>query len=195
MLVVTDMSLKVLGSVKLLRLMRLSKFFRWLNERLGAYATIVRLFQLFFIFMLCAHTVGCLYWWLDTTVYGGTDLNAGRGLNGMVLDDASWFLQEECMERMSVQYHNAGGSELWADMSVDEKSECVYLPTLYTALFYFGVQALVGEGQDTAGIVTTLFLSLSTIIGCGLAAVIFGNVADIVANTQASHTMHAQMRA
>jgi hypothetical protein len=42
-------------ATKVLRLLRLSKFFRLLHEKLGDYAQSVRLFELFFIFVTTAH--------------------------------------------------------------------------------------------------------------------------------------------
>ena len=59
---------KLLSCIKMVRLLRLSKFFRWLNKVLGKYANGVRIFQLFFIFVLAGHWVGCLMYLIELVI-------------------------------------------------------------------------------------------------------------------------------
>jgi hypothetical protein len=59
---------KLLSCVKMVRLLRLSKFFRWLNKVLGKYANAVRVFQLFFVFVLSGHWVGCVTYLIEIVI-------------------------------------------------------------------------------------------------------------------------------
>lgn len=69
----TKTAFKMAGAIKMLRLLRLTKFFRWLYDNLGDYATAVKVFQLIFMFFLFAHWCGCMLYMFDIVV-GGVDV-------------------------------------------------------------------------------------------------------------------------
>jgi CRP-like cAMP-binding protein len=64
-----SLATKLIGCIKLLRLLRLTKFFRWLHDRFGGYVNQVRIFELLFSFLLYSHWVGCMFYMIDVGLY------------------------------------------------------------------------------------------------------------------------------
>lgn len=179
------MATKFVGCIKMLRLLRLAKFFRWLHDHFGVYVNQVRVFELFFSFLLYSHWVGCMFYFIDVSIYDSTQWERCDDLTNI-----------DGLEPGSRCYYTVGygpdGSEPSYEFVEARRDQDKYgdgtqsikmdYYKVYADLFYIGVQVVVGEGHDTTGAGTTLFLALCSTIGCGLSAVIFGSFADIVSN-------------
>jgi hypothetical protein len=163
----TEETLRYIGFVKCIRLLRIGRLLKYLEK--FEYANLWNIIRLVAAFGLLAHWVGCL-WYMIVTIDMDPDTNEALESRRLVTEA---FGNSEVIESL----------DSWFDVNVPkEEGEVDFKITVYLVMLYSALCMLLGENASPLMKSQFIIHAMTLVLGALMQSYIFGQVAHLLAD-------------